>query len=136
MPWIFVGLLCDEIQSKECIDASRAADSAQLAEALRALIPAPEATAVSESKTAFSGRKDRIGNAGAGFRSARPGGDSRSGALGGLSAMPGWRIPALGRLHSDTGMFFSGRRSLLHRSPDSGPYMGPDTAARFFPRAR
>lgn len=34
----FVGLLCDEIESAGCIDASRAADSASLAVALRALI--------------------------------------------------------------------------------------------------
>lgn len=34
----FVGLLCDEIDSAGCIDASRAADSASLAGALRALI--------------------------------------------------------------------------------------------------
>jgi two-component system chemotaxis sensor kinase CheA len=34
----FVGLLCDEIESTGAIDVSRAADSARLAEALRALI--------------------------------------------------------------------------------------------------
>lgn len=34
----FVGLLCDEIEAKGCMDASRATDAAQLAQALRALI--------------------------------------------------------------------------------------------------
>jgi two-component system chemotaxis sensor kinase CheA len=43
----FVGLLSNEIELTECIDASRAADSARLAESLRALMP--EASDSSES---------------------------------------------------------------------------------------
>jgi len=35
----FVSLLSNEIEATECIDASRAADSARLAESLRALLP-------------------------------------------------------------------------------------------------
>lgn len=35
----FVGRLCDEIESAQCIDAARAGESAQLAQALRTLIP-------------------------------------------------------------------------------------------------
>ena len=37
----FVGLLCDEIESTECIDASHAADSQNMADALRSLMTSP-----------------------------------------------------------------------------------------------
>jgi two-component system chemotaxis sensor kinase CheA len=55
----FVGLLSNEIESTGCIDASRAADSARLAESLRALIadfsdPAQSRTAGSTPATAKS----------------------------------------------------------------------------------
>jgi two-component system chemotaxis sensor kinase CheA len=50
----FVGLLCDEIESTEHIDASRAADSARLAEALRMLLPGSKAADAPGAGTAIS----------------------------------------------------------------------------------
>jgi two-component system chemotaxis sensor kinase CheA len=45
----FVGLLSNEIECTECIDASRAADAVRLAESLRALMP----TAIAPAESAF-----------------------------------------------------------------------------------
>ena len=49
----FVGLLCDEIESKGCIDAGRATDSARLAADLRSLIPC-------DAKTCAMGTSKKI----------------------------------------------------------------------------
>jgi two-component system, chemotaxis family, sensor kinase CheA len=56
----FVGLLCDDIQSTERIDASRTADSARLAEALRMLLPAREEMDVPGSGIAAPSKTDAV----------------------------------------------------------------------------
>jgi two-component system chemotaxis sensor kinase CheA len=50
----FVGMLSNEIEQTECIDASRAADAVRLAESLRALMPEAAITSAESSTTAPS----------------------------------------------------------------------------------
>jgi two-component system chemotaxis sensor kinase CheA len=66
----FVGVLCGEIESAECIDASRAADSQHMAEALRSLMPGlrgsedpTESTGSSSTSSTIAGAQASLADA-------------------------------------------------------------------------
>ena len=81
----FVALLCDEVEAKGHIDASRAAESLQLAEGLRGLIP----------KKAQSGSAPR----GDGSSTAKDGG-ARSGGAAKPNAPQSFEVPANVRMEA------------------------------------